>query len=74
MLFFAIITFFLQFQGLNCQVLDVNGVSLEEKILYIERIMLTPGSIDFQVGPCNSLLEGPPPEISGDLVRLSLFN
>jgi hypothetical protein len=74
MLFIAIITFFLQFQGLDCQVLDVNGVSLDEKVLYIERLMLTPGSIDFQVGPCDFLLNGPPPEESGDLVRLSLFN
>jgi hypothetical protein len=74
MLFIAIITFFLQFQGLNCQILDVNGVSLDEKVLYIERLMLTPGSIDFQVGPCDFLLNGPPPEESGDLVRLSLFN
>ena len=74
MLFIAIITFFLQFQGLSCQVLDANGVSLDEKVLYIERLMLTPGSIDFQVGPCDFLLNGPPPETSGDLVRLSLFN
>ena len=74
MLFIAILAFFLQFQSLNCQVLDANGVSLDEKVLYIERLMLTPGSIDFQVGPCNSFLNGPPPGTSGDLVRLSLFN
>lgn len=45
--------------GLSAQALDANGVSLDEKVLAIERLMLTPGTVDFQTSPCNSLLNGP---------------
>ncbi|TVY15916.1 WSC domain-containing protein [Lachnellula arida] len=59
MLFFTLITLLLQFRGLNCQALDANGVSLDEKILAIERLLLTPGTIMFPVTPCSFTLDGP---------------
>jgi len=55
--------------GLSYQALDTNAVSLEEKVLAVERLMLTPGTIDFQVAPCSFLLNGPPlnsPDFSGE--------
>jgi hypothetical protein len=39
-------------------VLDSNGVSLDEKILAIERLLLTPGTIMFPVTPCSFMLNG----------------
>jgi len=69
MLLLTIITLFLQFQAFTCQSLDGNGISLDEKVLAIERLMLTPGTIDFQVAPCGFLLNGPPadsPDFPGD--------
>ncbi|TVY92382.1 WSC domain-containing protein [Lachnellula willkommii] len=59
MLFFTLITLLLQFRGLKCQALDANGVSLDEKILAIERLLLTPGTIMFPVTPCSFTLDGP---------------
>jgi hypothetical protein len=76
MLIIAIIALFLQFNSLNCQALDANGISLAEKVLAIERLMLTPGTIDFQVAPCDFVLNGPPPgfpDPSGDQVCLILM-
>jgi hypothetical protein len=73
MLLLTIITLFLQFQGLNAEIPDQNGLYLADKVLAIERLMLTPGTIDFQVGPCNLDLNGPlagSPEQSGDQVCL----
>ena len=68
-----LITLFLQFHGLNCTPdPDSNGIYLAEKVLAIERMMLTPGTIDFQVAPCDFLLNGPPalgPDAAGDQVR-----
>jgi hypothetical protein len=60
MILLTIITLFLQFQTTTCQALDANGISLAEKVLAIERLMLTPGTIDFQVAPCSFVLNGPP--------------
>jgi hypothetical protein len=76
MLLITILTLLLQFQGLNGQALDANGISLAEKVLAIERLMLTPGTIDFQVAPCDFVLNGPPPGFpgpSGDQVCLILM-
>lgn len=46
--------------GLVAQATDANAVTLAEKVLAVERLMLTPGTIDFQVAPCRFLLNGPP--------------
>jgi hypothetical protein len=76
MLLITIITLFLQFKSLNCQALDANGISLDEKVLAIERLMLTPGTIDFQVAPFDFVLNGPPPgfpDPAGDQVCLTLM-
>jgi hypothetical protein len=59
MLFLAVITLLLQLQGLNAEIPDQNGLYLADKVLAIERLMLTPGTIDFQVAPCNLDLNGP---------------
>jgi len=69
MLILTLITFFLQFQSLNGQTLDANGISLAEKVLAIERLLLNPGTIIFPVAPCSLVLNGPPagsPDDSGD--------
>ncbi len=65
MLVILLLTLCLYFQRLAAQTLDVNGISLAEKVLAIERLLLTPGTIIFPVTPCNLTLNGPPPEISG---------
>jgi hypothetical protein len=62
MLFFALLTLFLQFQSINSEIPDANGLYLADKVLAIERLMLTPGTIDFQVAPCDFLLNGPDPD------------
>lgn len=70
MLLFAFLILASQFRSAHSQ-LDANGISLAEKVLAIEQLMLTPGTIDFQVGPCDFVLNGPPnnsPDISGDQV------
>lgn len=65
-MFIAILlSFCWHFQGLVAQALDVNGISLAEKVLAIERLLLTPGTIIFPVTPSNLTLNGPPVEISG---------
>lgn len=53
---------FLHFRSLAGQAfpLDANGISLDEKVLAIERLLLTPGTIIFPVDPCNEILNGPP--------------
>jgi hypothetical protein len=69
MLILTLIAFFLQFQGLNGQTPDVNGITLPEKVLAIERLLLNPGTIIFPVTPCDLVLNGPPansPDNSGD--------
>ena len=66
MLLITTILFFLQFQSLNCQALDANGVSLAEKALAIERLMLTPGTIDFQVATCGYANLATPPGLPGE--------
>jgi hypothetical protein len=62
MLVFSLITLFWQIPGLAAQAfpLDANGISLDEKVLAIERLLLTPGTIIFPVDPCNEILNGPP--------------
>jgi hypothetical protein len=45
--------------GFSTQILDANSVSLDEKVLAFERLMLSPGTIDFQTSPCNFILNGP---------------
>lgn len=70
MFLLALLSLALQFRASYAQ-LDSNGMSLAEKVLAIEQLMLTPGTIDFQVGPCDFVLNGPPnssPDISGDQV------
>ncbi len=61
MFFLTLITLFLQFQALSGQTLDANGISLDDKLLAIERLLLTPGTIIFPVTPCELILNGPPP-------------
>lgn len=73
MLLLAIFSLALHFRSSHAQ-LDANGISLAEKVLAIEQLMLTPGTIDFQVAPCDFVLNGPPnssPDISGDQVCFS---
>jgi hypothetical protein len=70
MILITLIILFLQFRTLNCQALDHNGISLAEKVLEISRLMLTAGTIDFQVAPCEFLLNGPPSSVAGDQVCL----
>ena len=40
---------------------DANNVYLADKVLAIERLMLLPGTIDFQVATCEYTNLGPPP-------------
>ncbi|KAG4443010.1 hypothetical protein IFR05_001541 [Cadophora sp. M221] len=65
MLGFTLITIILHVAGINAQALDSNGLSLADKVLGIERLLLTPGTIIFPVTPCNLTLNGPPADISG---------
>jgi hypothetical protein len=62
MLFLIFIALFFHFRSLVGQPLplDANGISLDEKVLVIERMLLTPGTILFPVDPCNEILSGPP--------------
>ncbi|KAH7348930.1 heme peroxidase [Rhexocercosporidium sp. MPI-PUGE-AT-0058] len=65
MLGFILLTILLQVTGNAAQALDSNGLSLADKVLAIERLLLTPGTIIFPVTPCNLTLNGPPADISG---------
>ncbi len=65
MLLFTIITLFLHFQRSNCEIPDANGIYLAEKVLAIERLMLTGGTIDFQVSTCDFALNAPLPGFPG---------
>ncbi|KAH7416673.1 heme peroxidase [Cadophora sp. MPI-SDFR-AT-0126] len=65
MLGFIVPIIFLHVTGLAAQALDSNGLSLADKVLGIERLLLTPGTIIFPVTPCNLTLNGPPADISG---------
>jgi len=65
MLGLTLLTTLLYITGIAAQALDANGLSLADKVLGIERLLLTPGTIIFPVTPCNLTLNGPPPEISG---------
>jgi hypothetical protein len=58
MLFLTLLVLFLQFQGLACQ--DANGITLDEKVLAVERLLLSGGTIIFPVTPCYFILNGPP--------------
>jgi hypothetical protein len=62
MLILTLLILFLYFQGSASQALplDVNGISLDDKVLAMERMLLTPGTIIFPVDPCNEILLGPP--------------
>ncbi|KAL2064556.1 hypothetical protein VTL71DRAFT_3693 [Oculimacula yallundae] len=60
-----ILIIILQITGLAAQDLDANGLSLADKVLGVERLLLTPGTIIFPVTPCNLTLNGPPIEMSG---------
>ncbi|KAF2735068.1 heme peroxidase [Polyplosphaeria fusca] len=66
MRFLSVVAFGLHFRGLLSQTLDANGVSLDDKVLAIERVLLTPGTIDFPVTPCDFNLNSAPNNISGD--------
>lgn len=39
---------------------DINGISLADKVLWMERQLLTPGKVDFPVTPCSFLLNDNP--------------
>jgi hypothetical protein len=68
MLLFSILALFLHFHSSLCDP-DANNVYLAEKVLNIERLMLLPGTIDFQVATCAYTNLGPPPgedEYAGD--------
>jgi hypothetical protein len=56
MLFPVLAALFSQFQGLNGQTVDANGVSLADKVEAMELHLLSPGSIDFGVSPCSNIL------------------
>jgi hypothetical protein len=62
MLFVIFIILFFHFRSLADQALplDANRISLDEKVLAIERLLLTPGTIIFLVDLCNEILNGPP--------------
>jgi hypothetical protein len=62
MLFLIFISLFFHFRSLagHALPLDANGVSLDEKLLAIEQLLLTPGTIIFPMDPCNEILNGPP--------------
>jgi hypothetical protein len=53
MLLLLFITLFAQFQGIFCQTVDANGVSINDKILQMERMLLTPQQLLSVVTPCN---------------------
>jgi hypothetical protein len=60
MLLFTTLTLSLHFRSSLCDP-DANNVYLAEKVLNIERLMLIPGTIDFQVATCAYTNLGPPP-------------
>lgn len=66
MRFLSVVAFGLHFHGLLSQDLDANGVSLDQKVLAIERLLLTPGTINFPVQPCELNLNSAPNSVSGD--------
>lgn len=66
MRFLSVVAFGLHVRGLLSQALDANGISLDEKVLAIERLLLTPGTIDFPVTPCDFNLNSAPNSIAGD--------
>ena len=61
-----LVAFGLQFRGLLSQALDANKISLEEKALAVERLLVAPGTIDFPVVPCQRNLNSAPNNVSGD--------
>lgn len=68
MFFFALITLVLQFRGLVAQSLDANGVSLDEKVLAIERLLLTPGTVISPVTPCSNAIGAANGSVSGNQI------
>jgi hypothetical protein len=53
MLLPVLITLFSQFQGLNSQAVDANGITLYEKIEELERQLLNPFTLVSLVSPCS---------------------
>jgi hypothetical protein len=53
MLLLALITLLSQLKGLNGQVVDHYGITLEEKKLALEREMLHPSTLNSVVRPCH---------------------
>ena len=68
MFFIALISLFLQFRGLVAQALDSNGVSLDQKVLAIERLLLTPGTVISPVTPCSNAINGADGSVSGNQI------
>jgi hypothetical protein len=66
MRFLSVVALGLHVRGLLSQALDANGVSIDEKVLAIERLLMSPGSIDFPVTPCDFNLNSAPNSVSGD--------
>jgi hypothetical protein len=72
MLWIALVSLLALFQAVKAQV-DVNGVSLADKVLWMERQLLTPGKMDFPVTPCSFLLNDNPnrgEQTSAEWVRI----
>jgi len=65
---------FLQFRGLNAQsTVDANGISLDQKILNTERMILTPQELGFVVQNCTLFSDANPnqgEESSAEWIRI----
>jgi len=60
MLFPTILASFTLFQGLFAQAVDENGVTIAEKILNFERLILNPFGLNSIVEPCSKLFDADP--------------
>lgn len=60
MLFRRLITLATLFRSLTAQVADPNGVTLADKTLQFERLLLNPFGLNSIVEPCSKLFDGDP--------------
>jgi len=60
MLFLTLVTLTTLFNGLTAQTVDQNGVTLAEKTLNFERLILNPFGLNSIVEPCSKLFDGDP--------------
>lgn len=73
MLFLALLTLLTQVMPTHTQALDANGVSLQDRLESIERMILTPGELESIVNPCSLLFDGNPSsgeQTSAEWVRI----